>query len=81
MSVGFVMILPLELCMQSRELSVVGWNIFLCMVFGFVLSSVLYFVMAVLQLSVVCLVTILYIWALAFLPILVMLSIHCMYSV
>ena len=73
------MILPLELCMQSRELSVVRWNIFLCMVFCFMLSSVLYFVMAVLQLSVVCLVTILYAWALAFLPILAMLSIHCMY--
>jgi hypothetical protein len=55
----------------------VGWNIFLRMVFGLVLSSFLYFMMAVLQLIDVCLVMILYAWVLAFLLMVASLSIHC----
>ena len=78
MSMNLVRILPLVFCIQSRELAVVGWNIFLCIIFSLIFSNVLYFVMAVLQLIDVCLVTILYVWVLAFLPMMASLSIHCM---
>ena len=57
---------------------VVGWNIFLWMTLDLILSRVLCFVMAVLQLIVVCLVVILYASALAVLPILARSSIHCL---
>ena len=67
--------------MQSREFSVVGWNIFLWMVLGLVLSRVLYFVMASLQLIDVCLEIILWTSILAILPMLARLSIHCVCSV
>ena len=81
MSMGLVRIWPLELCMQWRELAVVGWKIFLWIVFGLMFSNVLYFVIAVRQLIDVCLVTILCVWVLAFLPMVASLSIHCMYYI
>ena len=62
------------------ELSIVGWNIFLCIVLGFMLSSALYFVMAVLQLIVVCLIIILCASIFAFRPMLAICSTHCVCS-
>lgn len=59
---------PCEFCMQSRKLSVVGWSIFLWMVLGLMLNRALHFVMATLQLIVVCLAVILYVAALAYWP-------------
>ena len=81
MSVGLVSMTPWGFCMQSRQLSVVGWNIFLWMVLGFVLSRVLYFLMAILQLIVVCLVVILYTSILSVFPIVARSSIHFICSV
>ena len=63
-------------CRQSRELLVVGLNIFLWIVLSLLFSRALYFVMVVLQLSAVCLVMILWASVLAFFPILVSFSIH-----
>lgn len=80
-SVGLVSMIPCGFCMQSMQLSVVGWNIFLWIVLGLVLSRVLYFLMAVLMLSMVCLVVILYASIFAILPILAMVSIHFVCSV
>jgi hypothetical protein len=57
--VGLVSILSWGSFMQSNELSVDGWKIFLWIVLGLVLSRALYFVMAILQLIVVCLMVIL----------------------
>ena len=59
MSWGLVRMCPWAFCRQSRELSIVGWKIFLCIVLDLMLSSALYFVMAVLQLIEVCLTMIL----------------------
>ena len=72
---------PCGFCMQSREFSVVGWNIFLWMDLGLVLSRVRYFLMAVLMLSMACLAVILYASFLAVLPIVANVSIHCACSV
>ena len=57
-----------------------GWNIFLCIVLGFMFNSALYFVMAVLQFIAVCLVVILWASSLAFLPMLAISSIHIVRS-
>lgn len=70
MSWGLTRICPCIFWRQSRELLVVGLNIFLWMVLGLLLSRALYFVMAILQLIDVCLVMILWASLLAFLPIL-----------
>ena len=51
------------------------------MVLGFMLSNALYFVIAVLQLIVVCLTIILCASVFAFLPMLAISSIHCVCSV
>ena len=51
------------------------------MVFGFVLSSVIYLLMAVLMLILVCLVVILYASILVVLPMLAKISIHFVNSV
>ena len=77
MSWGLVKMSPLEFRMQSRELSIVGWNIFLYIVLGFILSNALYFVMAVLQLIAVCLTNILCASIFVFRPMWVIFSIHC----
>ena len=50
---------PCRFCRQSRELLVVGLNIFLWIILGLLFNRALYFVMVVLQLSTVCLVMIL----------------------
>ena len=81
MSEGLVSMVPFGLCMQSREFSVVGWNIFLWIDLGLVLSSVRYFLMAALMLSLACLAVILYASFLVVLPIVASASIHCVCSV
>ena len=59
MFVGWVRMSPLEFCIKSKELSVLRWNIILCMTLGFIFGRALYLIMAVLQLIVVCLTMIL----------------------
>ena len=51
MSVGFVKILFCEFCRQSRELSIVGWNVFFWMVLGFMFNMALYFFITFVKLS------------------------------
>ena len=72
---------PCEFCMQSREFSVAGWNIFLWMDLGLVLSRVRYFLMPVLMLSMACLAEILYALFFVVLPIVANVFIHCACSV
>ena len=48
MFVGLVRIFSYEFFRQSRELLVVGWNIFLWVVLSFIFSRALYFVMVIL---------------------------------
>lgn len=81
MSVGLVSIMPCVFCMQSMKFSVFGWNIFLWMVLGLVLSRILYFFMADFMLIMVCLVVILYASLLAVLPMAAKVSIHFVCSV
>ena len=72
---------PLEFWMQSRELSIVGWNIFLCIILGFMLSNALYLVMTFLQLITVFLGIILCASSFTFRLMLAIFSIYCVYSV
>ena len=72
---------PWAFFMQSRELSIVGWNIFLCIVLGLMLSNALYLVMAILQLIEVCLTMILCALVFACLPMFAITSIQCACSV
>lgn len=62
--------------MQSNGVFMVGLNIFLCMVLGFRLSMVRYFVIAFLQLMAVCLDVILWASVLASLPMVANSSVH-----